>query len=73
MKIGMRKPSLNKSISAMLSPKRRIKNALGLKAPRGWGWATNPKKFVQNKIYKRTTFSIWDLFKKLFKLINYNK
>ena len=33
----MRKPSLKKMIGARTSPKRIIKNSLGLKAPRGWG------------------------------------
>lgn len=28
---------------------------MGLKAPRGWGWLTNPKKAAYNRIYNRTT------------------
>ena len=67
MKFGMRKPSLRKSIAARTSIKRMVKNKLGLRAPRGYGWITNPKKFVYNKIYNRTTFSAFDLLKKLFK------
>jgi hypothetical protein len=27
---------------------------LDLKAPRGYGWITNPKKFVYNKVYNKT-------------------
>ncbi len=44
MKFGMRTPSLKKSHSARTSPTRIIKNTLGLKAPRGYGFLTNPKR-----------------------------
>ena len=67
MKLGLRKPSLNKMISARTSPKRIIKNSLGLKAPRGFGWITNPKKAAYNRVYNRTSFSVFDVLKKLFK------
>ncbi len=63
MKIGPRKPSLKRMIAARTSPKRFIRHNLGLKAPRGWGWLTNPKRAAYNRIYSRTTFSIWDLLK----------
>ncbi|HHV96125.1 MAG TPA: hypothetical protein GXX37_06580 [Clostridiaceae bacterium] len=66
MKFGIRKPSLRKSIAARTSIKRYARHSLGLKAPRGWGWFTNPKKAAYNRIYHRTTFSIFDIFK-LFK------
>ena len=32
-----------------------MKNKLGLRAPRGWGWITNPKKAAYNRVYNRTT------------------
>jgi len=32
-----------------------VKNKLGLRAPRGWGWITNPKKAAYNRVYNRTT------------------
>ena len=67
MKYGMRKPSLRKSFAARTSSKRMIKNALGLKAPRGYGWLTNPRKAAYNRVYNRTTFSFWSLLGKLFK------
>jgi hypothetical protein len=35
--------------------KRYVRNSLGLKAPRGWGWLTNPKKAAYNRVYNRTT------------------
>lgn len=67
MKFGMRKPSLKKMISARTSPKRFIRQNLGLKVPRGWGWLTNPKKAAYNRVYNRTSFSILNMLKKLFK------
>jgi hypothetical protein len=67
MKFGLRKPSLRKMISSRVSPRRMVRHRLGLKAPRGWGWLTNPKKALYNRVYSRTSFSIWDLLKKLLK------
>ncbi len=64
MKWGPRKPSLKGMIAARLSPARFIRHSLGLKAPRGFGWVTDPKKALYNRIYKRLTFSIFDLFKR---------
>jgi len=55
MKFGLRVPSLRKRIAARTSWKRIARNSLGLKAPRGWGWVTNPKKAAYNRIYNRTT------------------
>lgn len=55
MKIGYRRPSLNKRIAARTSVKRAIRQRAGLKAPRGWGWATNPKRALYNRVYSRTT------------------
>lgn len=66
MKIGMRKPSLKRMLAARTSPARFVRHNLGLKAPRGWGWLTNPRRAAYNRIYTRTTFSIWDLLKSLF-------
>ncbi|WP_010632104.1 hypothetical protein [Sporolactobacillus vineae] len=67
MKFGMRKPSLRKRIAARTSMKRQIVQRAGLKMPRGYGWVRNPKKYVYNKVYHRTTFDIFSLLKKLFK------
>ena len=30
---------------------------------KGTGWLKDPKKAAYNKVYKKTTFSIFDLFK----------
>jgi hypothetical protein len=58
MKFGFRMPSITKRISARTSVKRIIQNKSGLKAPRGYGWITNPKKFVYNKVYNKTTTGV---------------
>jgi hypothetical protein len=55
MKFGFRKPSLKKRIAARTSVKRVVRHNLGLKAPRGLGWVTNPKKAAYNRIYNRST------------------
>ena len=55
VKIGFRVPSLTKRIAARTSVKRYVRQNLGLKAPRGYGWLTNPKKAAYNRVYNRTT------------------
>ena len=55
MKIGFRIPNLNKRIAARTSVKRMIRHNLGFKAPRGWGWITDPKKAAYNRVYNRTS------------------
>jgi hypothetical protein len=67
MKLGIRMPSIKKTISSKLSPKRIVKNALHLNLPNGVGAVVHPKKAIYNKIYNKTSFSIFDLIKKLFK------
>ena len=56
IKFGLRIPSLKKRIASRLSVKRYIRHNMGLKAPRGWGWITNPRRALYNRIYNRTTF-----------------
>jgi len=56
VKFGFRIPSLKKRIAARLSWKRYVRHSLGLKAPRGWGWLTNPRRALYNRIYNRTSF-----------------
>lgn len=66
MKFGMRKPSLKKSIAARTTgrAKRALKRLLipGY-GKKGMGWLRNPKKALYNKMYRRTTLSLRDLFK----------
>lgn len=56
VRIGFRRPSLKKRIAARTSWKRYARHSLGLKAPRGWGWVTNPRRAAYNRIYRRTTW-----------------
>ncbi len=63
VKFGIRTPSLKKRIAARTSWKRYVRHNLGFKAPRGWGWLTNPKKAAYNRVYNRTTVSVDRLFK----------
>ena len=67
MKFGVRKSSLRKSIAARTSWKRYVRHNLGLKAPRGWGWLTNPRRAAYNRVYNRTTISFWSLLRRLFR------
>lgn len=66
----IRKPSLKKSISARTTgrAKRTVKKAVipGY-GKKGMGWITNPKKAAYNKVYNKTSFSIFDLLKKIIK------
>lgn len=62
MHFGFRVPSLTKRIAARTSLKRVLRNQLGLKAPRGWGWLTNPRKAAYNRIYNRTSVGCCVLF-----------
>ena len=55
MKFGFRIPSLSKRIAARTSVSRIIRHNLGFKAPRGFGWITNPKRALYNRVYYRTT------------------
>lgn len=70
MRFGIRTPSIKKSISARTKGRltRSLKKSINpLYGKKGMGWL-NPKKKIYNKVYKKTTFSFWDLFKKLFKV-----
>jgi hypothetical protein len=55
MKFGIRRPSIRKRIAARTSWKRVARHSLGFKAPRGYGWLTNPKRAAYNRLYNRTT------------------
>ena len=66
MKIGMRKPSVKKRFRARTTGKikRKVKKTLipGY-GKKGVGFIKSPTKSIKNKIYKKTTFSFWDIFK----------
>lgn len=66
MKIGFRTPSLKKSFKARTTSKykRQLKSAIDpTYGKKGIGWFKNPKKVLYNKIYNKTTRSIFDIFK----------
>jgi len=66
MKLGLRTPSLKKSLKARTTGKlkRSMKKAVipgyGMK---GMGYIKDPQRAIKNKIYHKVTFSIWDLFR----------
>lgn len=60
MKIGLRKPSIKKSLKARTTGKlkRKIKKTVNpFYGKKGMGYIKNPKRAVKNKIYHKTTFS----------------
>ncbi len=66
MKFGVRKPSIKKSFKARTTGKinRSVKKTvIPVYGKKGMGWVKNPQKAAYNKVYKKTTFSLWDLFK----------
>ena len=66
MKFGMRTPSPKRSFKARTTGKWKRQAGKALipgYGKKGMGWIRNPRKAAYNKIYRKTTFSIWDLFK----------
>ena len=66
MKFEMRKPNIKKSIKARTTGKlkRKIKSMINpFYGKKGMGFIKNPRRSIKNKIYRKTTFSLWDLFK----------
>ena len=65
MKLGVRKPSFKKMIKARTTgrAKRALKKAIipGY-GKKGMG-ILHPKKALYNKVYRKTSFSIFDIFK----------
>ena len=60
MKIGIRKPSIKKSISARTTgkAKRKLKRVVNpLYGKKGMGFIKNPAKAIKGKIYRKTTVS----------------
>lgn len=67
MKFGMRTPSMKRTIKAKTSGrmKRAIKSTTNpLYGKKGAGLIRDAKQTAYNRIYKKATFSFWDLFKK---------
>lgn len=66
MKIGMRTPNFKKSIKARTTGKVKRKNKKALipgYGKKGMGWVKDPKRATYNKVYNKTSFSLFDLFK----------
>ncbi|MGC5048494.1 hypothetical protein [Micrococcus porci] len=66
MKIGLRTPSLKKSIKARTTGrakraiKRKVIPGYGRK---GMGWLRDPKRAAYNAVYRRTTVGLGDVLK----------
>ena len=64
--IVKKKPSIKKSLKARTTGnlKRSLKKSINpFYGQKGTGLVTNPKKSIYNKVYKKTSFSIFNLFK----------
>lgn len=68
MKIGFRKPYINKMIKARTTSqvKRKVKSINPLYGKKGMGYVNDPQKAIYNKVYKKTSFGLMDILK-LFK------
>ena len=69
VKVGFRKPSIKKSFRARTTGKwkRKVKRSINpFYGKKGMGFIKNPRRSVRNKVYKKTTFGLSDIFK-LFK------
>lgn len=67
MKLGIRKPSLRNFIAARTSLKRMVRQSLTFIALRGYGWPTSPKKIAYNRVYARTSMSLWSVQRTLLR------
>lgn len=66
MKIGIRKPSIKKSVKAMTTgkAKRAVKKAVNpVYGKKGVGLIKDPGKAIKNAVYKKTTVGVKDLLK----------
>lgn len=64
MKVGPRKSSLKRSVKARTTSgvKHQVRSTINpVYGKKGMGWVNNPKKAAYNKVYHKTTFSVFDL------------
>ena len=64
MKVGMRKPSIKRSIKARTTGKikRKLKSSINpLYNKKGMGLVNDPSKAIYNKVYHKTTFGVRDV------------
>lgn len=65
MKVGYRKPSVSKKLKSKTTArvKRATKSSFDpLYGKKGMGYINDPKKAVYNKVYNKTTKSVYDTF-----------
>nr|WP_029248301.1 hypothetical protein [Micrococcus luteus] len=67
MKIGLRKPSLKKSIKARTTGRAKACDQSAKVIPgygrKGMGWLRDPKRAAYNAVYRRTTVGLGDVLK----------
>lgn len=64
MKMGIRKPSIKRSVKARTTGKlkRNVKKAVNpLYSKNGMGYINDPKKAIYNKVYNKTTIGVSDI------------
>lgn len=74
MKIGARKVNISKSFKARTTGKikRNIKSSINpLYGKSGMGYVNDPGRAVYNKIYNKTSFSIWNIPKSSNPIISF--
>lgn len=67
MKMGVRKPSIKKSLKARTTGKlkRTVKKSINpLYGKKGMGFVKDPKRSVKNAIYHRTTIGVKEIYEK---------
>jgi len=65
MKFGTRTPLRCASASLRAPVARYVRRSV--KAPRGWGWATNPRRAAHNRVYHRVKFDPIAALRALFR------
>lgn len=60
-------PSLRRSLQMRFGLRSIIAHRLGGKMPKGLGGVRNPHAAVRNHVYSRTTMSMWDGLKIIFR------
>lgn len=76
MKVGMRKPSIKRSVKARTTGriKRSVKRSVNpLYGKKGMGFIKNPEKALKNAVYHRTTFGVRDVAKAASKATGVSK
>lgn len=66
MKVGLRTPSVKKSVKARTTGKikRKVKRTVNpLYGKKGMGYIKNSKKAISSKVYHKTTFGVGDVLK----------